>query len=158
MTEDSPTAIDIRAIRFSKSQLLRLSPALQELFVRLGLAMNDLLFLQRLYLACGNTNPVSEAASHASGSHQTTVFLLLAGKLFEAIGIFEKWFLQSPLATQLLPHLEPEQAAAVKALKALCGARGKLAKIRNNFAFHYHDAPLRPQIEAIQFLRALQVS
>jgi len=151
MTEGTgnPSSIEIFEIRFTQQQLMRISPQLRELFVRLGLSMNDLLFLQRLYLACGNTEAVSEAARSATASHQTSAFLLLVGKLFEAGNIVDKWFLSTTLSRDLTPMMEAEQREAVDALKKLRGTSSVLAKVRNSFAFHYHDEPLTPHIEAI---------
>jgi len=150
MNTDSPNpAIEVSEIRFSQSQLMRLSPQLRELFIRLGLSMNDLLLLQRMYLACGNTDAISDAGRAASASHMTSVFLLLVGKLFEAGNIVEKWFLSTPLSRDLTPLMNSQQRDALEALKRLRGTTNVLAKVRNSFAFHYHDEPLSPHIEEI---------
>jgi hypothetical protein len=148
-TEAPRQKIEMFEIRFTQQQLMRMSPQLRELFVRLGLSMNDLLFLQRIYLACGNTEPVSEAARAATTSHQTSAFLLLVGKLFEAGNIFDQWFLSTTLGRDLTPKMDAAALASVEALKKLRGTSSALAKVRNSFAFHYHDEPLNPHIEAI---------
>jgi hypothetical protein len=136
-------------IRFTKGQFMALSAPERELLIRVGLAMNDLSILQRLWLVIMLTEPKSETAQIASSTYGASLFLLIVGKVFEACEVFRKWFLSSPIAKEYLAVFNGEQLSAVERLKEILGSSSVLAKIRNSFAFHYHDAELGTYLDAI---------
>jgi hypothetical protein len=153
MADDSklePTkAPEVRAVRFTKKQLMSLSAPERELLIRIGLVMNDLNLLMRLWITVGSSEPKSEAATSANEAHNAILFLLLVGKIYEGSAVFKKWFLSSVIGRDYPPLMSEEGRAAVEKLRALQGTSGILATIRNSFAFHYHDAALSTYLDAM---------
>lgn len=133
----------VSAVRFSKEQFMALSPAERELFIRVGIAQNDLMVTSRLWGAhLFRQPPISKVALDAHVIQQMTTLFLFLGKLFEAIRVFETRFQRTLLSPEYQKHFNPKQLEAVRTLNAANGKRGLWAAIRNSFAFHPHDADL----------------
>jgi hypothetical protein len=118
---------------------MALSSAKRELLIRIGLAQNDLLLVQRFWGALYYRNPRSLWATEAHAVQQITFLLVLVGKLFEALEIFRKRFSSNAVSRAYLKQFNARQLKAVDTLKAGGGKNNLLASIRNDFAFHYHD-------------------
>jgi hypothetical protein len=124
----------ISAVRFSKEQFMALSPAERELFIRVGIAQNDLMVTSRLWGAhLFRQPPISKVALDAHVIQQMTTLFLFLGKLFEAIRVFETRFQRTLLSTEYQKHFNPKQLAAVRTLNAANGKSGLWAAIRNSF-------------------------
>ena len=150
MDAGPPEKPRLLVVRFTKTQFMSLTPPERELLIRVGLGINDMLQFQRLWAALFfRAEARSEAAQAAHAVQSTAVLLVLIGKLFEAVEIFDKFFLSTTVAREYLPLFVDGQKAAVKELKRFRGdADNLLARIRNDFAFHYlHDTPLSGYIE-----------
>jgi hypothetical protein len=130
----------IVAIRFTKAQFMTLPRAERELLIRIGLAQNDLLMMQRFWGALYYRNPKSVSATEAHAVQQVTFLLIIVGQLFEALEIFRKRFLSHKISRTYLKLFNARQNEAVAKLKAALGKSNLIASIRNDFAFHYHDS------------------
>jgi len=119
----------------------------RELFLRVGLVLNDLLLFQRLWAAFIYREPRTSLAKQAQAVHSAALLLIIGGKVFEACDIFEKRFLSSPVGRRYLPRFSRLHKDAVRYLRKRLGANTLLAKIRNRFAFHYHKDDLTPFVE-----------
>lgn len=126
-------------VRFTKAQFMALSGAERELLIRVGLGINELLLFQRLWGALYyRDDPRSDHAQAAHAVQMTSLLLVLIGKLFEACENVDRYFLSSPVSREYLPLFNAQQKAAVKELKRQRGSNNFLARIRNEFAFHFH--------------------
>lgn len=138
------------AVRFTKRQLLKLSKPERELLLRLGLALNDLLLFQRIWAAFYYREPKTQLAIEAHTIQSIGALLVLVGKIHEACEVFRKRFLSSPIGREYLRNFSPRQQTAVATLKKLLGSDNLVSKIRNSFAFHYHDEDLSPFIDQLE--------
>ena len=129
----------------------------RELLIRIGLAYNDLLLLQRVWATLSVRQPESPAATDAHAIQAVSLLLILAGKVFEACEVFRRWFLSTEVGRDYLPMFSSRQKKAVDHLKALHGSSSLLATLRNSFAFHYHDAPLTDYLERLPDERLLSL-
>ena len=94
--------------------------------------------------ACGVHSTTGAQKPHLQPKHKPsssfTVLLFLIGKLFEALEVFRTRFLSNPISRIYLKQFNQTQRDAVAVLRASLGRNGLLASIRNDFAFHYHNA------------------
>jgi len=126
------------AVRFTKAQFMALSLRERELLIRLGLAQNDVLMIQRMWGAIYYRNPKTVWATEAHAVQQVALLLILVGKLFEALEVFRLYFNSQPFSRTYLAKFDDRQKSAVSVLKRALGSGEILAAIRNDFAFHYH--------------------
>jgi hypothetical protein len=139
-TRSGPVKPRIFAVRFTKAQFMSLSLAERELLIRIGLAQNDLLMMQRLWGALYYRSPTSVAAADAHAVQQVTLLLVLVGKLYEALETFRTGFLSIELSRRYLAKFNERQREAVNVLKRALGTSQLIARVRNDFAFHYHKS------------------
>ena len=125
---------------------MSLSSEERELFIHVGLTQNDLLLYQRIWAALMYRNPKTQLAREAHAAQSVALLLALVGKLFEACEQFDKRFLSQRIGHEFQKKFSSSQLAAVEYLKKLRGTGNLLAKIRNDFAFHYHSAELSKYI------------
>ena len=149
MTSKKKTSVKPRIVetRFSKRQLMELPRQERELFLRVGLVLNDLLLFQRLWAAFMYREPRTPLAKQAQAVHAAALLLIIGGKVFEACDIFEKRFLSSHVGRRYLSRFSRSHKDTVRQLRKRLGANALLAKIRNRFAFHYHKDDLTPFVE-----------
>jgi len=141
---DKPRVV---AVRFTKVQFMVLSLAERELLIRVGLAQNDLLLMQRLWGAHYYRTPRTTLTRSMQAVHSVALLLILIGKLFEGLLIFEKLFHKQRFHPAYLNQFTQKQRTAVTTLKSLLGTGSLLAKIRNQFAFHYPHANLSEMMD-----------
>jgi hypothetical protein len=138
----------LREVTFTKTQLLRLSKAELELILRLGLAVNELMLFQRFVGLITNSRPRASAAQDIWLSQLISALMCSTGKVFEALQVFHRHFLATPLGRDLIPHLPAEAQTAIDTLTRLRGRNSLLADVRNLYSFHFHnDADLSPFLE-----------
>ena len=143
------------AVRFTKSQLMKLPKKERELLLRVGLIMNDILLYQRLWLMMMYRDPQSALAKEVHAIQSATMLLALVGKTFEAMEVFERRFLSSEVGRDYLAAFSKPHRNAVDYLKTLRGSGSFFADIRNTYAFHYHDDDFIPFIEMMADDRVL---
>lgn len=158
----SPTIPDLCVVKFTKVQLMALPEYQRELLLHLGLAVNDLLFYKRVFLATLYCPLESQAATDANGSHALSALLTLAGKTFEAKEVLNKRFLRlsQEIKTEYLSRLSVESKDALDELNKSVGQNNLLAKIRNSFSFHFYNDPwqqLAPMLESLDNAVMLQL-
>jgi hypothetical protein len=66
----------------------------------------------------------------------------MVAKVFEALEVFRINFLSWPGHRSYVDKFKPHQLEALRLLRRATGNSGVLASVRNDFAFHYHRAPL----------------
>lgn len=137
-------------IYFTKAQLLLLTEEERELFLRLGLAVNELMFFQRLVNAVLMSEPSGGAVKDIWVSQLFTAIVTLAGKVHESLLVFERFFLSSTLGRNYRPQMPQQANEAIELLRESIGRDSLLADIRNNFSFHFHsEEPLSPHLDAV---------
>lgn len=133
---------------FTKTQLLRLTKPELELMLRLGLAVNELMLFQRFVGLITNSRPRAPAAQDIWLSQLISVLMCTTGKVFEALEVFRRHFLATPLGRDLRPNLTPEAQIAIDTLAGIGGRDSLLADVRNLYSFHFHnDEDLSPFLE-----------
>jgi hypothetical protein len=122
----------------TKEQLTSLPAADLECLLRLGWATNDLMLFQRLVGSIVNSEPISNVARDVWLVQLTTAIISLAGKTFEALDVFQRFFLKNPMGLEYREKMSAEGVAALEELRSSIGKNGPLAAVRNQFSFHFH--------------------
>jgi hypothetical protein len=121
-----------------------------ELLLRLGLAVNELLLFQRFVGLITNSRPRAEAAQDIWLAQLVSALMCSTGKVFEALEVFRKHFLNVPLGRDLRPRLSQEAQSATEVLCAIGGRNSLLARIRNLYSFHFHNEKhLSPYLDTL---------
>jgi hypothetical protein len=147
----------IVVVRLTKAQLQSLPAPERELLFRMGLVVNDLLLYQRLYLAAIHVAAKSEAAIDAKAVHALNLLLVLAGKVFEGLEVYRKFFASTPNRRSYCEALDEETLVACKEIDRIRGTSSLLAKLRNSFAFHYHEEPLSTFLDRLPAEKELKL-
>lgn len=131
----------------SKGVLLAASERDRRLFLSCAHLQNELNFLHRAVLWCGDLS--SEYEVQHRGQLAMTLFYLrlLAGKASEGWEMFRKLLLASADARELERELVETGKAALGKLKRYFGKQNLVSNIRNNFAFHFSPEQLESHLE-----------
>lgn len=149
MAADESAPTQIGKIVFTKKHLYGIPADERELLIRMGLAMNDLWFLQTLIVAVRQAEAHSEVAQLARSLHLMTILSLLAGKVFEAMEAYRKFFSSSPVGKRFNETASPEAREARDKLNGLLSDSSVLSHVRNEIAFHYPTVALSPLLDRI---------
>jgi hypothetical protein len=158
MTPVARQEVLLREVTFTKAQLLQLTKSELELILRLGLAVNEMFLFQRLVGAITNSRPQAPAAQDIWLSQLIAALMCCTGKVFEALEVFRRHFLASPLGRELRPMLSNEAQDAVGLLSRIGGANSLLADVRNLYSFHFHnDEDLSPFLDHLDMNSSLSL-
>jgi hypothetical protein len=152
--------MEVHRVILNRTLLAAMPESERVLLLLLAHASNEINVLTKLILMMRNDPPPYFILDHVEAG-QTFIFMrLLIGKLHEAWELFKNRVQSNrSIATTFIPHLKPEAAAALEALKRHFRAGSVLSAIRNRISFHYSDkenlteASFRqlPQSEPLQF-------
>lgn len=146
----SDNPLELKELRFRKRQFEVLSGPETELFLRLALAANELMLQRRIVAAILKSEPQHPIVADIWLVQTFTALLTLVGKMHEALTVFDRLFLGSPLSKHYLDIMSDDGKKAVSDLKFWLGGSNMLALVRNKFSFHFHkDEPLKPVLDAI---------
>ena len=124
--------------QITKEMLLSMSDVESALFLALAHAFNETNALTRMLYWAANAPTRNDAEEHGRFSMMLLLIQILAGKLYEFWGIFQKQFFKTKLSDDLEPLLSGEPADALLKLKRYFNKSPNSVKIiRNKFAFHY---------------------
>lgn len=131
----------------SKVVLLAAAERDRRLFLACAHLQNELNFLHRAVLWCGDFSSENEV-QHRGQLAMTLFYLrLLAGKASEGWEIFRKLLLASADGKELEGKLVDTGKAALGKLKRYFGKQNLVSNIRNNFAFHFSPEQLERHLE-----------
>jgi hypothetical protein len=130
----------IHRLKLTKQKLAAMPESYRTLLLLLGHAVNEINILSKLILMVRKDDPQSDIINHVEAGQAIVFLRLLIGKLHEAWLLFRKRVqADRTVREELIPHLETEGEAALKALNRHFGRGSPLTDIRNKASFHYTD-------------------
>ena len=129
--------IEVYRIRLPKDRLCAMPANERALFFLLGYAGNQINMFQKLLIFSTNQTPDEIVEQRITGAHTQMLLRFMIGLLHEAWLLIHRRFLQSPLGRDYVPLLPSLGKEALEQLKTHFGESGLLARLRNEYAFHY---------------------
>ena len=136
--------LDILRLPMPKETLAKMTPQERSLFLLLGYASNQVNVLWKLVIIATNNTPHDSIEQRVSGAQTQILVRLTIGAMWEAWLLVERGFLKSTIGRDYVPLLDRPASEALERLKKSF-ASGRIATIRNNYAFHH---PTNEQMEA----------
>ncbi len=148
----------VEKIEIKKQSLELLSQEQLTFFIIAGHVLNELVFAQKLFMACGNTasklrkrkrkGPKWQAELEANAVQDLIIQRILLGKVYEAKVFLEEYAFKRPWFKKFRRLLSSRGKLVLKKLISAHNYdkkqhnSGLLYIARNKFAFHYHIAPV----------------
>jgi hypothetical protein len=140
----------ILEVELSKEQVLGLPESTRVLFIIMGHITNEINALTKFTFWSANAKCESGAEENGRDMNILLFMRLLAGKLFEAWEVYEKFFFGTGLSKIYEPLLDETASEALKSLKKYFGKDNLAHKLRNKVAFHYSPKVIDASLEDLE--------
>ena len=129
---------DVLKITLPKSKIMAMPPQERAKFLLLGYAANQVAFYSKLAILSTNYVSSNDVENTLSAAQSLMLLRTIAGVLHETWEkIIKAHFISHRDGKKYLDGMDAEGKQSLEKLNKLFGKSGLIAKIRNDFAFHY---------------------
>jgi hypothetical protein len=147
----------IHTIHVPKAKLERIPEIERAFYVHIGHLRHELMFLKKLLELSAKESPENSVLQDVGLSQQFIISRLIAGKVWEGWELMRKAYFSTKLSLAIESDLPEDTKQALADLKKYFGKENIIARMRNEFAFHYDPLRVRTQLSLVEETDKLKI-
>lgn len=129
--------MEIKRLTFIAETLNNLPEQERKLVLVLGHALNEINVLSKFIRILNNFDSETEILKQTNGCQSLLIVRTLIGKLYEAWNIFKNGYNSKEIGNKYSSSFNEETRDRLKQLNKYFGRKNLIARVRNEFSFHY---------------------